>query len=522
MKPSLRKLVSLQLHGVKSEIGTVRRGGAGPSNTKAFVIGGRCLTLPVANSLSPFEFCTLAEKTCFTLDDGEIDAEAVAKPEFYDLESSEGIPFRKLALLHGKDCLASTVLQQCSRYADPNLRCRFCALGKTLESGDTVIRKTPEQLAEAAEAAKRLDNIKHVTLTSGTTKIRQRGILYLGECASAITERTGLPVQIQFEPPEDFSVFKTLKKMKVANVAMHVESLDENIRRTMTPGKAEIPLHYYFSAFEHAISVFGRNRVGTYVILGLGEDRDLTLKRALQLVEMGVYPNIVPLRPLPGTAMQNAAGPDEEYLCEVYSAVGAAMRKYHMTAEGNIAGCGRCGACSLLQFTQENCSADPVCPQEKEERVDPLSRRLTLEKATSEEDLKACFAIRRKIFCGEQGLFNGDDHDRRDENAVHIIAKVDDEPVGCVRCFERRPGIWVGGRLAVLKKYRSFLGGQLVKKAVETIEATDGARRFFAIVQIQNVRFFKWLRWKPLGHPFFCNGLVHQVMEKPLNGGAVR
>lgn len=83
----------------------------------------------------------------------------------------------------------------------PRRAAGFCALGRSLKAGATIAKKTPEQLAEVAEAAKRLDGVTHVTLTSGTAVNRDEGILYLGKCAQAITERTGLPVQLQFEPP---------------------------------------------------------------------------------------------------------------------------------------------------------------------------------------------------------------------------------------------------------------------------------------------------------------------------------
>lgn len=61
------------------------------------------------------------------------------------------------------------------------------------------------------------------------------------------------------------------------------------MRRRITPGKAELPLETHFRAFEDALAVFGRNRVGTYVILGLGEDRRLTLDHGRELVRMGIY-----------------------------------------------------------------------------------------------------------------------------------------------------------------------------------------------------------------------------------------
>ena len=545
MNCSLEQLVDLQLHGVcGASLEPGRRGGAGPSGTKAFMVKGRCLMLPVGAQLGAWNAerrdcaCTLGKEGA------SVEASLVETPKFYELQTADGISYKKIALLHGRNCLASTVLQTCSRYAHPSTRCRFCALGKSLQAGDTIARKTPAQLVEVAQAAKRLDGVSHVTLTSGTTPRRDEGILYIGQCAGAITEATGLPVQIQFEPPEDFSLFETLHGLNVANVSMHVESLDEQIRRRMTPGKAEISLSTYFEAFEKAVAVFGRNRVSTYVILGLGEDRDATLARSLELVDMGVYPNIVPLHPLPGTYMEHAQGPDPHYLLEVYREVGRALRARGMSHEGTLAGCACCGACSLLQYTEDK-DIEPAEPAEafkapavpparrcrhcgdgtgrkakdavlQEGRVDTATTHVDLTVAELPEDVAECLEIRREVFCQEQGIFNGNDEDEHDEDAVHILARVNGQPAGVVRCFERRPGVWVGGRLAVRRQFRCRLGAQLVRKAVKVMEERDDVRRFFAIVQIQNVRFFKLLRWKPLGKPFFCNGVEHQLMEKEL------
>lgn len=525
MSLSLEQLVNLQVRGVSADtIEPGRRGGAGPSDSRAFLLDGRCVLLNVVSRSDAYDV-EHREDGCLLCGRGEepISSSLVRKARFYDLKTADGIPYKKIALLHGNNCLASTVLQTCLRYARPETRCRFCALGQSLKSGATIAKKTPEQLAEVAEAAKRLDGVTHVTLTSGTAVHRDEGILYLGRCAQAITERTGLPVQLQFEPPEDFSVFEKLKELGVANVAMHVESLDENVRRRMTPGKAEISLVRYFEAFRKAVEVFGRNRVGTYVILGLGEDRDVTKCLIDRLCQIGVYPNIVPLHPLAGTTFEGAEELDPAYLLDMYTYAGRCLRRAGLTRAGNVAGCGCCGACSLLQFTEKEGVVAHIDRSkklaERLARVDSSECSISLEIAKTPEDLASCHAIRRTVFCEEQGLFNGDDTDRRDASAVHILAKVNGEAVGVVRCFRRSDGVWVGGRLAVLKKYRSHLGAQLVRKAVSTMEERGDVRRFFAVVQLQNVHFFEFLQWKPLGIPFFCHGVPHQVMEKPLGKG---
>ena len=55
--------------------------------------------------------------------------------------------------------------------------------------------------------------------------------------------------------------------------------------------------------------LFGRNRVSTYLLVGLGEDPDELVAGAGRLIERGVYPFVVPYRPLAGHAGPAATGP---------------------------------------------------------------------------------------------------------------------------------------------------------------------------------------------------------------------
>ena len=81
------------------------------------------------------------------------------RPKFYDLQTADGVPYSKIAVLHGRDVLATTVLQTCIRYQSRAKTCQFCAIGQSLAAGRTIERKTPAQLAEVAEAAVRLQGL---------------------------------------------------------------------------------------------------------------------------------------------------------------------------------------------------------------------------------------------------------------------------------------------------------------------------------------------------------------------------
>jgi putative N-acetyltransferase (TIGR04045 family) len=124
--------------------------------------------------------------------------------------------------------------------------------------------------------------------------------------------------------------------------------------------------------------------------------------------------------------------------------------------------------------------------------------------ATHDWEKDQAYQIRRDVFCQEQGLFNGDDHDSVDEKsqllvALSCIAGMPEQVVGTVRIHEEKPGLWYGSRLAVHQDFRGQgkLGATLIKLAVTSANAI-GCKTFLAHVQSQNVPLFRRLYWTVL------------------------
>jgi radical SAM protein (TIGR04043 family) len=245
--------------------------------------------------------------------------------------------------------LASTVLQACVRYADPTQACRFCAIGTSLEEGRTLARKTPAQLAEVAEAAVRLDGAEQVVLTTGTPATPDRGAAHLAACTAAIKRAVpGLPVQVQCEPPEDFRWFSLLRAAGADTLGMHLEAVEPAVRAQVMPGKAAVPVERYLDAFTAAVKVFGRGQVSTYLLAGLGDAPGSLVAMAERVLELGVYPFLVPFVPIAGTPMATSEPPSSDVMRGLYQAVGALITRHGVYSRDMKAGCGRCGACSSL------------------------------------------------------------------------------------------------------------------------------------------------------------------------------
>jgi radical SAM protein (TIGR04043 family) len=270
-------------------------------------------------------------------------------PKFYSQSTADGIPYWKIATLHSKDVLATTVLQECVRYVNRATSCQFCAIGESLKAGKTIAHKTPAQLAEVAKAAVELDGIKQMVMTTGTPKTNDRGAAVLCDSAQAVTAAVDLPVQAQCEPPKDDFWFQRLYDSGVVSLGMHLEAVTEPIRKQIMPGKASVPLSRYMDAYAAAVEVFGRGQVSTYILAGLGDSEQDILAMCRKLIEIGVYPFVVPFVPIAHTPLANHPMPDPQMMHRIFCHLGPLLHKHGMTSETVNAGCAKCGACSSLK-----------------------------------------------------------------------------------------------------------------------------------------------------------------------------
>ena len=360
-------LSELQTHGLRlldpGAGAASRRGGAGPTDHKAVTVLGTTIMVPV-HTRGAVESAYVATPpdhrgtSVLRLGDEVVcEISFPPQPRFYSQSTADGIPYWKLAQLHSRDTLATTVLQTCIRYGNTATKCQFCAIGESLKAGRTIARKTPEQLAEVADAAMRLDGVRNVVMTTGTPATDDRGAAVLADCARAIKAATGLPIQAQCEPPADFAWFGRLRAAGVDSLGMHLEAWNEDVRRRIMPGKAEVPRAFYLEAFAASVAIFGRGQVSTYLLAGLGDSVDELHEAARLLIDLGVYPFIVPFVPVGGTPLALHQPPSADFMRAVLQPVGEWLADAGMTSATVKAGCAKCAACSSLSSFEKKSSA---------------------------------------------------------------------------------------------------------------------------------------------------------------------
>jgi putative N-acetyltransferase (TIGR04045 family) len=156
------------------------------------------------------------------------------------------------------------------------------------------------------------------------------------------------------------------------------------------------------------------------------------------------------------------------------------------------------------------------------EPVQPFrSHHLTFKPALEAWEIRAYRNLRRRIFCNEQGLFEGDDGDVVDDRATPLVALANvsgmpDDVVGVVRIWEALPGQWWGGRLGTHPAHRGDrkIAPGLVHLAVSTA-CSRGCQHFHATVQVRNVPLFERLHWRTL-EPVEVRGTPHMLMAADL------
>ncbi|WP_428486190.1 MSMEG_0567/Sll0786 family nitrogen starvation N-acetyltransferase [Rhodopila sp.] len=141
--------------------------------------------------------------------------------------------------------------------------------------------------------------------------------------------------------------------------------------------------------------------------------------------------------------------------------------------------------------------------------------------ATAAWERRRAAALRRQVFCQEQGIFPDDDRDAIDDAAIPLVALsslgiMHEDVVGTVRIHEAEPTVWWGSRLAVSRPYRKTgaIGTSLIRLAVGAAHAR-GCQRFLAHVQSQNAPLFHVLHWATLDETT-VHGHPHHFMQADL------
>lgn len=132
------------------------------------------------------------------------------------------------------------------------------------------------------------------------------------------------------------------------------------------------------------------------------------------------------------------------------------------------------------------------------------------------QDIAACLELRRVVFMVEQNVSEADERDGKDDEAHHILARLDGRPVGCARILLNGSSGKIG-RVCVLADQRGTgLGQALIKACLQHLEGMPDVTRAVLGAQTYAIGFYENLGFVANGPEFDDAGIPHRMMERGL------
>jgi len=221
--------------------------------------------------------------------------------------------------------------------------CKFCSVPKL--QGKI---KTLEEVIAIVETARKSGRLKAIALTSGIAKSPEEEIDRVVEVVKVL-RKYNLPIGVSVHPTKDSS--PRLKEAGVVEVKYNVETMDHEIFERVCRGRKGFSLDFIVESLRDAVKVFGKNRVFSNFIIGLGETDDCVREGVEYLAKMGVIPILRPITipPLRKGELE-ATRPSVERLLKLTKMTREILDNYGLRVDVSQTMCLSCTGCDLAPY----------------------------------------------------------------------------------------------------------------------------------------------------------------------------
>lgn len=218
--------------------------------------------------------------------------------------------------------------------------CTFCAVPRL--QGRI---KTLEEIEAIVDTAREKGQLKVIALTSGIAESPEAEIDRVVGIVRAL-KKYGVPIGVSVYPTPDAS--RRLKDAGATEVKYNVETMDREIFKRVCRGRKGLSLDAVLDALRDAVRVFGRNRVTSNIIIGLGETDENVREGVELLASMGVIPVLRPITLSPYREGELVATrPSAERLLRLAAMTRELLEKYGLRADVSETMCLACTGCDI-------------------------------------------------------------------------------------------------------------------------------------------------------------------------------
>jgi biotin synthase-related radical SAM superfamily protein len=218
--------------------------------------------------------------------------------------------------------------------------CKFCSVPKF--QGKI---KTLEQVLEIIEKVQKEGKLKTIAFTSGVATTPEDEIDRVVEYVKAV-KKYNVPIGVAVYPAKDSS--QRLRDAGVTEVKYNVETMDREIFERVCTGRKGHSLDFILDSLRDAVRVFGKNRVSSNIIIGLGETDECIRKGVEYLAKAGVIAVLRPITISPYRKGEiSATRPTAERLLKLTKMTRDILKKYDLHIEVSQTMCLPCTGCDL-------------------------------------------------------------------------------------------------------------------------------------------------------------------------------
>ncbi len=218
--------------------------------------------------------------------------------------------------------------------------CKYCSVPKL--QGHV---KNEEEVLSIIDEVLQAGNLKAISLTSGVETSIEGEVERVLKLLPAL-KKYNVPVGVSVYPTKSCS--RKFYEAGASEVKYNVETMDREIFKTVC---GDLSLDYILDRLREAVDVFGKNRVFSNFIIGLGESDDSVRDGIETLAKIGVIPVLRPVNPHPLRAgycfMER---PSPERLLKLAKLEAEILKKYGLDPGLAKTMCLKCTGCDLVPF----------------------------------------------------------------------------------------------------------------------------------------------------------------------------
>jgi biotin synthase-related radical SAM superfamily protein len=217
-------------------------------------------------------------------------------------------------------------------------RCRYCSVPR-LKAG----RKSIPEIVKLVESVQH--RVHAISITSGVLTSIEEEESYVLEVVKHLIG-FGLPIGVSIYPTAQTP--RRLKELGVAEVKFNLEAATPEIFARMCPG---LDYDLIWDVLASSVKLFGKNRVFSNVILGLGETDEEMEACIHRLTTLGVIPVLRPLNPV--AELTGTPRPSAERLKKIFAIQVRELAAADLNPMLAMTMCTNCCGCDLVPGRDE-------------------------------------------------------------------------------------------------------------------------------------------------------------------------